>query len=60
MLQENLLAQVQVKAGFLVPKYFKLYFDLIDHGNKGYVCEHDLFEFMQDLEGLTNKTKKAQ
>ena len=53
MLQENFLARVQVKPGFLVPRYFKLFFDLLDHGNKGYICEHDLFEFMQDLDGVT-------
>ena len=46
MLQENLLTQTPVKAGLVVPKYFKLFFNLLDHGNKGYVCEHDLFEFM--------------
>lgn len=55
MLQDNLLAQYQVKENFAVPRYFKLYFDLLDHGNKGFVCEHDIFEFTQDLEGLTNK-----
>ena len=59
MLQENLLAQTPIKPGLVVPKYFKLFFDLLDHGNKGYVCEHDLFEFMQELDGLA-KQKKGQ
>ena len=59
MLQENLLAQYQVRENFAVPRYFKLYFDLLDHGDKGFVCEHDIFEFTQDLEGLTNKKQKG-
>ena len=59
ILQENLLASYPVKESFAVPRYFKLYFDLLDHGNKGFVCEHDIFEFTQDLEGITNKKQKG-
>ena len=60
ILQENLLASHPVKEQFAVPRYFKLYFDLLDHGDKGFVCEHDIFEFTQDLEGITNKKQKGQ
>lgn len=35
--------------GLSVPKLYTFAFGLLDHGKKGFVCEHDLFFLMQYL-----------
>lgn len=47
------MQQCTIIKGWTIPRYFKLYFQLINQGeNKSYICEHDLFVFMQELEGV--------
>ena len=58
MLQANFLSQTTVQKGFVVPIYFRLMFNLLDQGNKGYICEHDLFNLIQDLEDSNPESKR--
>lgn len=46
---------------WVIPRYLKLYYQLINSGEKSYICEHDIFVFIQELEGTapTAKGKKA-
>ena len=50
------MQQCTVAKGWVVPRYFKLFFQLLNQGDKSYICEHDLFVFMQELEGVAPST----
>lgn len=54
------MSQVNVNKHWVVPRYFHFLFRLIIQGDKNYICEHDLFCFVQELEGMapTNKDKR--
>jgi len=57
-IQANLLAQCTVAKNWMVPRYFKFLFQLIIQGEKSYICEHDLFVFIQELEGMAPGNKE--
>jgi len=57
-IQANLLAQCTVAKKWMVPRYFKFLFQLIIQGEKSYICEHDLFVFIQELEGMAPGNKE--
>lgn len=56
LLKDMLLAPCPVERGLAVPNYLKFLFTLLDQGNKNFVCEHDLFSYMQSL----NLNKKGE
>ena len=65
MIQANLFQQCSVTKNWVVPRLFKFYFQLISQSiDKSTICEHDLFVFVQELEGtapnLPSKTGKKQ
>jgi len=67
LIQGCLLTPHRVEKGLVMPSYFKFFFNLLDLGNKGYVCEHDLFILTQNLNTekdmeikMTASEKKAQ
>ena len=35
----------------MVPRLYKFYFQLLSGGDRNFICEHDIFIFMQELEG---------
>ena len=45
-LQANLMQQVSVTKNWVVPRYFKFYFQLLNQGDKNFICEHDVFVFI--------------
>ena len=49
LLDDLLLSPCHLEKGFKVPNYLRFLFMLLDANDKGYVCEHDLFNFMQSL-----------
>jgi len=53
MIQSNMLHTCTVVKNWSVPRYFKLYFQLLNQGEKNYICEHDIFVFIQELEGMS-------
>lgn len=54
MIQANMLQPCNVVKNWSVPRYFKLYFQLLNQGEKNFICEHDMFVFIQELEGMAN------
>ena len=52
MLQNNFLHPTPVVKNWSVPRYFKFYFQLLNQGDKNFICEHDIFVFIQELEGM--------
>ena len=52
MLQDNFLQKCSVSGTrWLVPRLFKFYFQLLNQGDKNYICEHDIFVMIQELDG---------
>jgi len=49
LLDDLLLSPCHLEKGCKVPNYLKFLFMLLDQGDKNFVCEHDLFQFMQSL-----------
>ena len=47
-----MIQQCTVAKGWIVPRFFKFFFQLMNYGDKSYICEHDLFVFLQELEGV--------
>ena len=58
MLQANLMMPCQVTKNWTVPRYFKLFFQLLNQGDKSFICEHDIFVFIQELEGVAPSSNK--
>ena len=45
-LQTNFMKLCKVTENLAVPRYFKLYYQLLMQGKKNYICEHDVFVFI--------------
>lgn len=56
-IQANLMSHCQVNKNLMVPRYFNFMFRLLIQGDKNYICEHDLFVFIQELEGMAPSSK---
>ena len=49
-LLENMLISPSVppiEKDLVLPNFYKFYFTVLDIGNKGFICEHDLFQVMK-------------
>ena len=58
MIQDNFLASCTAQKNWVVPRLYKFYFQLLMSGDKFNLCEHDIFVFIQELEGVAPLEKK--
>ena len=49
LVQSIFFSQCEIEHGLVVPQLFKLFFLLIDTQKKGFICEHDFFQFIQQM-----------
>ena len=58
MIHSNLMQQCTVTKNWSVPRLYKFYFQLLMQGDKSTICEHDIFCFIQELDGAAPSNGK--